>query len=93
MRAGVPKADGFELKKTFRSAAQTEISLGGGLSLDIIQDWLDVGVDVTHGFPSSRTGDAYERQQVIVDGEIKHIAPLPRLQGSTDILFHAGLVL
>lgn len=93
MSAGVPTADGFQMKRTFRSAVQTEVSLGVGLSVDIIQDWLDVGVDVARSFPSSQTGDAYERQQVIVDGEILHIAPLPRLRAGTDVIFSLGLVL
>jgi hypothetical protein len=93
MRAAAPKAEGFEIKKTFRAAVQTEITLGGGLSFDVVQDWLDVGVDIAHGFPNSRGGDAYEDQQVIVDGQIRHIAPLPRLERATDIIFHAGLIL
>lgn len=93
MRAPAPVAKGFEIKKTFRAAVQTEITLGAGLSFDVIRDWFDVGVDVAHSLPNSRTGDAYDDQQVIVDGQIRHIAPLPRLEAATDIIFHAGLIL
>ncbi len=92
-RAPYPRSDDFELKRTFRQAVQMDFSFGLGASLDIIQNWIDVSIDSTYSLPAGRTGSAYEPAQIVRDGSIRYIAPLPELQNSLDVLISLGVIL
>ncbi len=77
-----------------RSAVQTEFTFGLGSSLDIIPNWLDVGLDVSYSLPAGQTGSVYEKPlQIVVDGEIAHLKPLPKFKNSMDLIFSIGLIL
>ncbi len=67
--------------------------LGAGLSVDIIENWIDVSLDGTYGISASRTGSAYESAQIVKDGEMRHIASIPRSNHAMDILISFGLIL
>jgi hypothetical protein len=92
-RAPFPKSDDFELEKTFRSAVQMDVSFGAGLSLDIVENWIDISLDSAYSIPAGQTGSAYEPAQIVRDGGIHHIAPMPKLQNSLDFLISLGVIL
>lgn len=92
-RVPFPKSDDFELKKTFRSAVQMDFSFGAGMSFDIVKNWIDISLDSSYGVPAGRTGTAYEDAQIVRDGDIHHIAPMPKLQSSLDVLISLGVIL
>lgn len=92
-QAPFPKSEDFELKRTFRSAVQMDISVGAGLSFDIIKNWIDISLDSAYSVPAGRTGTAYEPAQIVRDGGIHHIAPMPKLQNSLDCLISLGVIL
>lgn len=92
-RAPYPRSDEFELEHTFRQAVQMDFSFGLGASLDIIENWVDISLDSTYSLPAGRTGSAYEPAQIVRDGRIQHMAPLPELQNSIDVLISLGVIL
>jgi hypothetical protein len=99
-RAEMPEAPGYNEPEDgergiggVRSAVETNFIFGAGMSLDLVKNWLDLSVDTTYSITASQTGSAYEPQQIVVDGQITHIAPLPKLQNSTDLIFSIGVIL
>lgn len=92
-RVPFPRSEDFELKRTFRSAVQMDFSFGAGLSFDIVENWIDISLDTSYSVPGGRTGTAYKNAQIIRDGEIHHIAPMPKLESSLDVLISLGVIL
>lgn len=76
-----------------RQGVEVDIYFGGGVTFDIIENWLDLSVDATYGFTASQTGSAYEPQQIVVNGQVSHIAPLPEFGNPSDVIFSLGLIL
>ncbi len=91
-RAPIPNAPDTDFGG-HRSGVATNFTLGAGLSFDIIKNWWDVGVNASYSIVGNQTGSAFEPTQIVLDGAITHLAPLPEFQNSTDILFTMGLIL
>jgi hypothetical protein len=92
-RVPFPKSEDFALEKTFRSAVQMDFSFGAGLSFDIVENWIDISLDSSYSVPGGRTGTAYKAAQIVRDGVIRHIAPMPKLESSLDVLISLGVIL
>lgn len=91
-RAPLPNAPDTDFSG-HRSGVETNFSLGAGLSFDIIKNWWDVGINATYGIVGHQSGSAYEPTQIVVDGKVTHLAPLPEFKNPTDILITMGLIL
>lgn len=90
--ADMPTAPGFE-QRALRAGVGLNWILGAGFAFDLIPNWLDFTVNLSHSFITGQTGEAFEPVQAIVDGEIVHLAPLPEFKHGNDIIFSLGLIL
>lgn len=90
--ADMPTAPGFD-QRALRAGVGLNWILGAGLAFDVIPNWLDFTVNVSHSFVTGQTGEAFEEVQAVVDGEIVHLAPLPEFKYGNDIIFSLGLIL
>lgn len=88
----MPTADGFE-QRADRAGVELNWGLGGGVSVDILHNWVNLSLMGAYHFISNQTGSAYDPIQAIVDGEITHFAPMARPKYLVDVLFSLGLIL
>ena len=91
--AEMPTASGFELRAN-RAGVEMNWGLGVGASFEVIPDWVELNVSGTYNLASSQSGSAYDKRgiQAVVDGEITHLAPLPRLGNAVDLIAHLGFI-
>ena len=88
----MPFADDFNLRAN-RSGVELNWGLGGGVSIDLLHNWLNLNISGVYHFVSNQTGLAYEPVQAIVDGKITYFAPMARPKSLTDVLLSIGLIL
>lgn len=92
MRAEAPRAAGFWLEGS-RTSTELNLPLGVGAAVELLPNWIQLGLSVTYGFSFDRRGPAWEPLQAIVDGGISYLAPLPEFSNVMDALLTLGVIL
>jgi hypothetical protein len=99
-RAELPEAPGYNEPVDgargiggSRQGVEVDVLFGAGMTIDLIENWLDLSVDGTYGVTASQTGSAYLPEQVFINGTLSYIAPLPQLGNPVDVIFSLGLIL
>lgn len=90
--AEMPHAPGFDLRAD-RAAVEMNWGFGGGASLDIVENWIELTVSGTYNFVASQSGDAYEPIQGVYEGKKVQLGPLPRFKNAGEVLVQLGLIL
>lgn len=88
----MPEADNF-YQRSDRAGVELNWGLGGGISIDLLRNWLNLSLSGTYHFVSNQTGLAYDPVQAIVNGQITYFAPMARPKNLTDVLLTIGLIL
>ena len=91
--APMPEAVGQDFGRSRRAAVELNYVVGAGAYFDLIPNWVNAGLSVSYGFVGNQSGTAYESLQIIKDGDITELAPLPQTQSVADVLFSLGLIL
>jgi len=88
----MPHGPDFD-QRADRAGVELNWGLGGGFSVDLLRNWVNLGLMGTYHFVSNQTGSAYEPIQAIVDGQMTHFAPMARPKHLVDVLFSLGIIL
>jgi len=83
--ADAPSAPGFEFEAT-RTGIEVNILFGVGVAYDIVPRFVTLHLSTSYGVAFDQRGTAYEPLQVIEDGAMVHLAPLPEFNGMADLL-------
>lgn len=75
-----------------RALTVSTISLSVGAAFTLIPSWLELGLRVSGGLPFAQTGRMILPLQVVVDGELAHVDPLPEMAGLLDATLELGVV-
>jgi len=86
-----PEAENFYVDAE-RSLTVSTISLSLGAAYTLIPSWLELGLRVSGGLPFAQTGRMILPLQVVVDGELAHVDPLPEMAGLLDATLELGVV-
>lgn len=86
-----PEAKGFYVDSE-RALAVSTLSLSLGAAYSLIPSWLELGFRVSGGLPFAQNGTFLVPLQVIVDGKIAHVDPLPATAALFDATLELGLV-
>lgn len=91
MVAPPPQAENFYVD-TERALAVSTVSLSLGAAYSLVPEWLELGFRVSGGLPFAQNGTFLLPLQVVVDGQIAHIDPLPATAALLDATLELGLV-
>jgi len=93
--ATAPSSSGAtEVRSAERAGVGLNYKLGLGVVAEPIPNWLEVMATGSYGIFTSQTGSAFEELQGFdQNGNIVHLAPLPRFQNSLELLFTVALIL
>ncbi len=91
--APMPEAPNQDFGRSRRAAVELDYTVGAGAYYDIIPNWLNAGLSLSYGFVGNQSGSAYEPLQIIKDGQINYLAPLPKTQSVADVLFSLAVIL
>lgn len=88
----MPHGPDFQ-QRADRAGVELNWGLGGGISVDLLHNWVNLGLMGAYHFVSNQTGSAYEPIQAVVDGQITHFAPMARPKHLVDVLLSLGIIL
>lgn len=88
----MPHGPDFE-QRADRAGVELNWGLGGGVSVDLLRNWVNLGLMGAYHFVSNQTGSAYEPIQAVVDGQMTHFAPMARPKHLVDVMFSLGIIL